>query len=375
LCTKLRERDWFSVSDVGGRVARVVVLNYYLMVAYPKSFLTYTYKYNTLWYGKTGGLLLTSFYLVTPLAMLGLFVGKRIMKNIRPIKSFDDGNVFFVSPPSLLASILWDMCKDYGMFIGCFLLVGTNEEGILHTHHDEVTVKTYWRKLLEDAGAEIPRQLGSWDGKSLTWGSKWETDIVVKLPDSYLGIGDLFLEYEKDFKTEDDVKAILKKEHPGKTGVLLLDWIRPRKDMEVHQLDIVTVRTAEGVKPLSILYWGDCSGPSSHSCRAGYICDYESESIIAPAKWYSYAFVNMKAKSIGQKLPGLKDAVNTAIKAHEKIEFKWLKAAGWDCMITDRRGPVFFEGNLAGARFPRRVFLDWANLRYLPKAVLAVASE
>ena len=359
------------MTDVGGRVARVVLLNYYLMVLYPISFFIYTLRYNMLWYGTKFGLLLTSFYFVTPFALLAVYVAKRIIKTLGlGSKSFDDGNVFFVSPPSLVASILWDMCKDYGMFVGCFLLVRTDREGILHTHHDEVTVKTWWRDLLEKAGAQIPRQLGSWDGAKVDI-KEFKTDIVVKLPDSYLGIGDLFLEYKKEFTTLAELEAILIEKHPGKKGVLLLDWIRPRKDMEVHQLDIVTVRTPDGVQPLSILYWGDCSGPSSHSCSAGYICDFETESIVAPAKWYSYAFVNMKAPRIGQKLPGLKDAVSTAIKAHELIDKKWLKACGWDCMITDNRGPVFFEGNLAGARFPRRVFLDWPNVFALPKVLLS----
>ena len=34
--------------------------------------------------------------------------------------------------------------------------------------------------------------------------------------------------------------------------------------------------------------------------------------------------------------------------------------AGWDLIIS-RTGVVFFEGNFAQMRLPRRVFLSWGN--------------
>jgi hypothetical protein len=232
--------------------------------------------------------------------------------------------------------------------------------------------------IVSQVGTVCIRSVGEWDGKSgkLTPSEKLEgLDVVVKLPDSYLGIGDLFLEHGKDFKTAADLEGILQQSYRGKEA-FLLEWIRPRKDMEgVHQLDIITVRTPNGIEPLSVLYWGDCSGPSSHSCRAGYTVDFHTEKIIGPTKWYSYAFVNQATPRIGETLPGVKAAVQKACAAHQQVPFKWLKAAGWDCMLTDKRGAVFFEGNFAGARLPRRVFLDWPNLFALPKLLLSVPSS
>ena len=110
---------------------------------------------------------------------------------------------------------------------------------------------------------------------------------------------------------------------------------------------------------------------SSHSTRAGYVCDYQTEKIIAPAKWYSSYFADMSTPRLGEHLPGLREAVDRACAAHERVEYKWLKVCGWDCMLTDRRGPVFFEGNYACARLPRRLVLDWKNLLAIPRALLA----
>ena len=52
------------------------------------------------------------------------------------------------------------------------------------------------------------------------------------------------------------------------------------------------------------------------------------------------------------------------------IEEKWLVAVGWDAMVTKsvdaKTGEneiVFFEGNFAGARVPRRMFLNWPCLK------------
>ena len=52
-----------------------------------------------------------------------------------------------------------------------------------------------------------------------------------------------------------------------------------------------------------------------------------------------------------------------AIAAHASAmrEQPWLKMIGWDAMLA-RHGPVFFEGNFAGMRLPRRVFLSWKTL-------------
>ena len=52
------------------------------------------------------------------------------------------------------------------------------------------------------------------------------------------------------------------------------------------------------------------------------------------------------------------------VKAHEHAmaEQPWLKMIGWDAILA-RNGPIFFEGNYAQMRLPRRVFLSFATLR------------
>lgn len=51
-----------------------------------------------------------------------------------------------------------------------------------------------------------------------------------------------------------------------------------------------------------------------------------------------------------------------ALRAHKNQPFGWLRMVGWDCMLTDKGEMVFFEGNFAAARIPRRIFLSVQNL-------------
>ena len=47
--------------------------------------------------------------------------------------------------------------------------------------------------------------------------------------------------------------------------------IRPKADMGVHSLDILTINSSdEGFKVVSVILWTDCIGPSSHNTTAGY---------------------------------------------------------------------------------------------------------
>ena len=53
--------------------------------------------------------------------------------------------------------------------------------------------------------------------------------------------------------------------------LLVLQWIRPKADMGVHSLDILTINSSdEGFKVVSVILWTDCIGPSSHNTTAGY---------------------------------------------------------------------------------------------------------
>jgi hypothetical protein len=137
--------------------------------------------------------------------------------------------------------------------------------------------------------------------------------------------------------------------------------VRPRKDLGVHSLDILAVRTPnDGVKVLSVLLWTNCTTDSSHSCQEGYMVDVESETIVGAANWYCAAFAEMNAPLVGAKYPGVREACEKAVAAHNQIEEQWLVAVGWDAMVMPKSEIVFFEGNFAGARTPRRVFVSFA---------------
>jgi len=68
--------------------------------------------------------------------------------------------------------------------------------------------------------------------------------------------------------------------------------------------------------------------------------------------------------AIGHKLPGVAKACQLMADAHRSalVEQPWLKMIGWDMMIAHGGPPVFFEGNYAQMRLPRRVFLSWGLL-------------
>ena len=66
----------------------------------------------------------------------------------------------------------------------------------------------------------------------------------------------------------------------------------------------------------------------------------------------------MKPKQIGKHLPGIKQAVRDCVRAHENMGLDWMPMVGWDCVLTNKDA-VFFEGNFAAQRLPRRIFLSW----------------
>ena len=181
------------------------------------------------------------------------------------------GRVFFVKPPNPIASFIWDLYLNQSMFVGQYLLVGTNDDAIEHTWFDSLLTKDFWRGALDGVGARLPRQLGEWNDTEYTsYHPLGDSDVVVKLPDSYLGIGDSFWNKGKDYNTEEELVALLAKEYAGKKDVLVLELVRPKKSEGVHSIDIITMRTPnDEVRVLSCLFWTDCTTDSSHSTQAG----------------------------------------------------------------------------------------------------------
>ena len=149
----------------------------------------------------------------------------------------------------------------------------------------------------------------------------------------------------------------------------MLEWIRPAEGQEVHSLDMVTLAKPDGeIELLTVVYWGDCKdGCTTHTTRAGYVVDAALEEIAATCKWYAPGFASMTPKlqySIGHKLPGVAEACAKMVECHRAVmtEQPWIRMIGWDAIIAKGGPPVFFEGNYAQMRLPRRVFLSWENM-------------
>ena len=370
------EAPRFDMMDTASRVARCLFAFYWLLLRFPFSFCLFMVRYNRLWEGKTISLATALFFPVYPLAALTLVLAKRALGlngGYVPAK----GNIFFEPPASSLIALLWDYYKALSPPLAQFMMNRGDTKAIAHSWYDEDTDKDFWRAHLARVGARVPLELGRWKKlESGAWGVEWKTemrtqDVVIKVCDESNGIGDAFLlhgdgegmvsspEAVTDYMRADPV-------YVGKEA-LILEWIRPATGQEVHTLDIVTIAQPNGeIEALSVLYWGDCQdGKTSHSTRAGFVLDAASEEIVATAKWYAPGFATMTPKKgefmIGHKLPGVAKACTMMVEAHRSamLEQPFLKMIGWDMMLAHGGPPVFFEGNYAQMRLPRRVFLSW----------------
>mmetsp|Transcript_1846 Transcript_1846/g.3796 ORF Transcript_1846/g.3796 Transcript_1846/m.3796 type:complete len:434 (+) Transcript_1846:38-1339(+) len=371
---------WFTVPDMLIRMSSAVIFFYRVLFTQPRRFALFAYKYNSLWYGKYFGPLMLIFLPYWPVVLAILELGKRLNKTLNPFAKKDwkiagPGRIWFVPPKSLFASLIWDSFLALQNFCGHYALCGTDDDAIMHTWYDSICTKEFWNKHLDEAGARRPLQLAHWDGVTvhkrgpgIEYG---KSDLVCKLSDSYLGIGDRVLKRGVDFKTHEDVQAVLSKdeEYAGRPAVLS-ERMGPATTVKcssesfsnVHSLDIVTLQDKSGVtKILSVVLWTDCTGWSSHSATCGYLVDVATETVIAPTAWYAPYFATQEKKLVGMRVPGALEACKKAIAAHEACKLPWLIAVGWDAMITDD-GPIFFEGNVAAYRTPRRMFLTYSSM-------------
>ena len=237
---------WFSIVDTITRLSLTFYAFYRFLVTRPFSLLYFAYGWNTLWYGRISGLLLTLCLPVLPFFLCGVELLKRVGEMMpwaeEDWKLKGPGRVFFVRPEAFLASIFWDFQLALASFCGSFLQFGTDRDGLMHTWYDTICNKEYWLALLDQVDARRPLQLASWDGKTAhaegpgpEFGS---ADLVSKINDSYLGIGDRVLKRGKaaggDFDTLADIQAILEAdpEYAGKQAILC-EFIVPTKTAKV----------------------------------------------------------------------------------------------------------------------------------------------
>jgi len=376
LNTHYPDRSWFGLVDMWMRYHTAAGMYYYYVVTHPVTFLKYMWDWHSTWSGRGTAVVAVATYLTFPMTVVGWAMWKRIKPMIFRADKDDwmmagPGRVFFLSPKGRLATMYWDAYLELSQLVGVFTMckkTGGISLAVEHSLYDRLTDKNFWRKVMEDTEMRIPQELGRVkDNKvSINPGALIEgADIVAKVADSYLGIGDKFMKFGEDYKSLAELKDSSEKEEMWKgKEVLLLEWMRPLPSLGVHSLDIVTIMTSSGPKVVSVLFWGECTGSSSHSAKGGYIVDVESETITSTAKFYSPYFAEQKGALVGLKLPGVKGAVEMALRAHAEAQKKqkWLMMIGWDCMFTRKEGEVvFFEGNFAASRIHRRITFGPGN--------------
>jgi hypothetical protein len=376
-----QNKQWFGFWDCLERLSLTVLYWYFAAITSPINFLSYTHKYCQLWYGRYLGLFLTVLFPILPWALIALEIAKKV-NNCMPWAKDDlwtagPGAVFFTQPRGFLGSLLWASYLNISMYAGLYLACGNDADAVACTFYDGHLVnKDFWRDVMGRHKMRVPRQIGRWDGAALKLDCKLDCDIVLKLTDSYLGIGDKFLGHGKDFSTAADLETILQTgTYKGNTGdedwyvgkeVLVLELVRPHTSLGVHSYDILTMITDDGAKVLSCLFWGDCQNDSSHSCTSGYAIDVETETFHSVVKCYSAGLaLSTSDDRIGTKTTGVADACRQACEAHDHAYatqkqrgHPFLKMVGWDAMLMPNDEVVFFEGNFGAARLPRRMFLS-----------------
>jgi len=373
--------ELWTVQDIFMRgIVRPTLLNYYHMFTSPFEYPFYVWNHFVVWYGLLSAVIMIPFILVAPLAIIVRTVLKEAQTQFskwmagKKEKHWSDTSIWFVEPKNPLTAMMWKLQKELAPFAAGFWLIRSSREGMNHSWEDEITTKDFWRNLFAKNNVRDPRSLGRWENNKI---QNLDPDItcsvVLKITDSFLGIGDKFLEYGKDFKSNKELITIIEShEEYRDRAVLILEWVRPLPSLGVHQLDILTIKTKAGVQAINCVLWCECTGPSSHSAEGGYVVDIETETVVSPTDWYTVYFYKKPTKMLGRKIPGVKAAVQRCIKMHESVtSLPWLRAVGWDCMVTDKamkpksggdpQDMVFFEGNFAHQRFPRRVMLSWAT--------------
>jgi len=373
--------ELWTILDIFVRgILRPTMLNYYNMVFHPFEYPVYVWNHYVVWYGLTAAILMMPWYFFAPFAIIARTLIMEVIKKVKAMfetskgKHWSDSSIWFVEPENPVTAMMWKFQKELAPFAAGFWLLRGNREGMDHSLQDIITTKDFWRDTFDKNNVRNPRSLGRWEhNKMQHLDADIKCDVVLKITDSYLGIGDKFLEYGKDFKTNAELSTIIEtfEEYKDK-AVIVLEWVRPHPGIGVHQLDVLTIKTKNGVEAIHCVLWCECTGPSSHSAEGGYVVDIETGTIVSPTDWYTAYFYKKPTKMLGRKIPGVKEAAERCVKMHESItNLPWLRAVGWDCMVTDRamkpksggepQEMVFFEGNFAHQRFPRRVMLSWAT--------------
>eukprot|EP00656_Telonema_subtile_P007541 TRINITY_DN13537_c0_g1_i2.p1 TRINITY_DN13537_c0_g1~~TRINITY_DN13537_c0_g1_i2.p1 ORF type:complete len:351 (-),score=110.74 TRINITY_DN13537_c0_g1_i2:197-1249(-) len=315
------------------------------------------------------GVLMTMTLPVLPFVLLWYVAAQELVSSFQANWMTDcPGACFFVKPKGVVNNLLWQWWLNLGMYTSIFMMVLDDPEGARHSVKDYDTTKEFWFRKGAECNARYPKTICSWDGTQLTMHHELKPTerVMLKITDSYLGIGDKIVQLGEGEDSEEAcyvkdtaaLEALCNKHYLNKT-VIGTEFVSANPRFGVHQGDVLTMRLPDGqVHVLRCMYWGDCTGMTSHSCSSAYMVDYKSERITQPARWYSPSFVSAPSDRAGQAFPGINQAAHKCVEMHASItEHPWLNVVGWDVMSTsDAEEPVFFEGNFAGSRFRRHCF-------------------
>lgn len=373
------QRQWYGLWDCLARFSITVGAFYFYAVTQPFSFCRFCQKYMYIWYpDRCKALAHTCAYPILPVVTLAEQTWTALKRIGAPPPTDLKTKVWFSLPPSLVPQVLYTSARSLGKMVSLFLFCGSDPEA-LHCSSSFLPTfldKDFWRDLLRSAGCRVPAEVGRWDGTELHLYAPIDNkDIMLKVTRGSFGEGDQFLFNGADFKSAEDLQRLIRESTYvnnlgdvvrgySHCGVMLLEWCRPSAELGVHSIDILTVATSAGPRVVTCMYWGECVGPSSHSTTAGYMIDVEKEEISATCPWYGPYFAQQSTRLIGQKVPGVRQACEMAMRAHSNSPYPWLTVIGWDCMVMKTGELVFFEGNFGVYRAPHRVFLTSDLLRY-----------
>lgn len=252
--------------------------------------------------------------------------------------------------------------------------------------------KDLFRGVLAKAGCTIPTCIARWNKKKgeIEWKLPLpQCDLVVKTAFGALGNGDMFMKYGVDFTSKEDVERLFHERRQqnsavGEKDMLFLQRVMPEANLGVHNIELLTARKigseTEVVCIHSTMYCGKnkSNSWSSHGCQNCYLLDPVSEKAIGPEPWLRIrqAFP-VDPSTDGCSIPGLRNLMHQAIKAHQELlkaktsqDFKMFnyfkgfstedfEVVGWDVMLTEDGGYVFFEGNHSLLRLARFILCSW----------------
>lgn len=367
---QVQKKEWYSLCDITSRISLALTAFIFALLSRPFTLVRYTFIFYKTFSGRSKAVLSV---LLLPFWPITMFLNTLIFNNLSflPMLNVNDDQLeslqFFTNSLSATASVLYDFSQELSNYIGNFYILGPCEEAIQTMYWDtEKTTKVFWRKQLSDVGARIPGEVGIWNGVSLEWKEdiKQYNSLCIKVTDSCMGIGDLFLKRYRDYNSYQDVEQIFRTKYLGKP-CLLIEFITAHPDLGVHSLDILTARDPAGeVQLVDIVVWAGSASETSHGATDCYMMDPRSGVTCNFGKWYNPNFMKTSPAGLNKYYPGVSDAVLTALQAHKNLPFSWLNVVGWDCMVTEQSDIVFFEGNLAAWRCPRRLFLSLGNFIY-----------